>query len=58
MLFKNPYKILDDVKSLKPKYILFTRTPFAKSEEDERFQFKLSQKLFMTLSFQFGTLVK
>ena len=32
---KNPYKILDDVKSLKPKYILFTRTPFVKSEEDE-----------------------
>ena len=32
---KNPYKILDNIKSLKPKYVLFTRTPFVKSEEDE-----------------------
>ena len=44
---KNPYKTVDDVKSLKPKYILFTRTPFV--PDKTRFQFKLSQKLFMTL---------
>jgi putative methyltransferase (TIGR04325 family) len=32
---ENPYKILDQIKSVKPKFILFTRTPFTSLDKDE-----------------------